>query len=859
MGTGPFAAATTSVRGRYLVLDARDSDEPGVERFTAYDPELARRVQLCVVAIDGAEERGIVMARARALAGIAHRNVAAVLDVGSTEAAIHIASELVDGESLAEHVTTRRLDGRATWRLLAAAGRGLASAHTLGVAHGALRSASLRVDGGRVCVVDFAITEQSTIAGDVRAFAALAIELLERVGAPARFARGLQPALQEREADLGVLLDRAAARERRGARLVLGGVVVGALAGALAVRPAPAQELACTGADRHLAGVWDDDRRAALEEAFGRTGAPWAADVARLVHERLDAHAAEWTEQHGAACRATRIDRTQSEAALELRMACLHRHGVELQALVDTLVEADAAVLARGHDAAAGLADLHECADVDALGGRAAPTDPERAEAIAMGLARARALRDAGEVPRALVLAAPWVAAAHHFDDGLLLARGQILLADLEDRVGAQDVAERTALEGLWSAQRVRADREVAEAWTDLAWTIGFQRGDRNAGERAAEHAAAALRRMGGDPELESKRLGTLGYVLEAAGAYDDAVASFEASLALAEQTLGRDDPRLAQPLNGLAMTLKNMGEYDRAAETFARTLELLRRTVGPEHPQNATVLANLGNLLRARGKLDESEAAHRRALAIRRATTGDRNPEVAGSYHNLGTLAVDRGDYEGAAASFRRAEQLFIAIYGEQHGHVGTVRNGLCFALYLQRKGDEARAACEAALAVQVAAFGEDHPMVASTRTNLGLALDMVGDLDGAIAQHRRSLVIMEAKLGPDHPNLASALANLGEALFADGDAEAAIPLLERAAAIGNETGSATAALANAALGRSYARLGRFDEAIAPLERAIELLKASDGDPQRIAEFTEDLADARRGKAIPRASSSRD
>ena len=855
MGTGPVAATTTSVRGRYLVLDPRESDEPGVQRFTAYDPELARRVQRCVVAIDGDEERGIVMARARALAGIAHRNVAAVLDVGSTEDAIHIASEIVDGESLAEHVTTRRLDGRSTWRLLAAAGRGLASAHALGVAHGALRSASLRVDEGRVCVVDFAITEQSTIADDVRAFAALAIDLLERVGAPARYARGLQ----QREVGLGVLLDRAAARERRGARLVLGGLVVGALAGAFAVRPAPAEELACTGAARHLAGVWDDDRRAALEGAFARTSAPWAAGVARLVHERLDAHAAEWIEQHGVACRATRIDRTQSEAVLELRMACLHRHAVELQALVDTLVEADAAVLARGHDAAAGLAGLSECTDVDALGGRTAPTDPEQAEAIAMGLARARALRDAGELPRALVLAAPWVAAAHHLGDDLLLARGQILLADLEDRVGVQDVAERTALEGLWSAQRVRADREVAEAWIDLSWTIGFQRADRIAGERAAEHAAAALHRMGGDPELEAKRLGTLGYVLEGAGAYEDAVASFEASLALAEQTLGPDDPRLAQPLNGLAMTLKNMGEYDRAAETFARTLELLRRTVGPEHPQNATVLANLGNLLRARGKLDESEAAHRRALAIRRATTGDRNPEVAGSYHNLGTLAVDRGDYEGAVASFRRAEELFIAIYGEQHGHVGTVRNGLCFALYLQRKGDEAKAACEAALAVQLAAFGEDHPMVASTRTNLGLALDMVGDLDGAIAQHRRSLVIMEAKLGPDHPNLASALANLGEALFAAGDAEAAIPLLERAAAIGNETGSATAALANAALGRSYARLGRFDDAIVPLERAIEQLKASDGDPQRIAEFTEDLADARRGKAIPRASSSHD
>ncbi len=854
MGTGPFAAST-SVRGRYLVLEAREGGELGVQRFTAYDPELTRRVQLGVVAKGGDERRDAVMARARALAAIAHRNVAAVLDVGSDADSIHIATELVDGESLAEHVMTRRLDGRTTWRLIAAAGRGLASAHALGVAHGALGPASIRVDDGRVCIVDFAITATPTIDDDVRAFATLAIDLLERSGASA----GLVRALQQRRMDLATMLDRAAARERRASRLVVGGVAVAAVAGVLTVRAAPAESLACTGAARHLAGVWDDDRKAVLGGAYETTGAPWAADVERLVNARLDEVADAWVEQHGEACRATRIDRTQSEAALELRMACLQRHRVELQALVDTLVEADAAVLSRGHDAAAGLADLRECADVDALGGRDASPDPERAEAIAIGLARARALRDAGEVPRALVIAAPWVAAAHVLGDGLLLARGQILLADLEDRVGAQEIAERTALEGLWTAQRVRADHEIAEVWTDLAWMIGFQRSDRSAGERAAQHAANALRRSGGDPELEAKRLGTLGYVLEASGAYEDAVASFEASLALAEQTLGPDDPRLAQPLNGLAMTLKNMGEYDRSAEVFARTLELLRRTVGPEHPQNATVLANLGNLLRARGKLDESEAAHRRGLAIRIATTGERNPEVAGSYHNLGTLAIDRGDYEGAADSFRRAEALLVAIYGEQHGHVGTVRNGLCFALYLQRKGEEARAACEAAIAVQVAALGEDHPMVASTRTNLGLALDMVGDLEGAIEQHRRSLAVMEAKLGPDHPNLASALANLGEALFAHGDVEEAIPLLERAAKIGDDTGSATAALAHAALGRSYARLGRFDDAIPTLERAIDLLKSSGGDPQRITEFSEDLADARRGKATPRASPSRD
>lgn len=859
MATGPFAAASTTVRGRYLVLDTRDGDEAGVQRITAYDPELARRVQLCVVAIDGDDRRGAVMTRARALAGVVHRNVAAVLDIGSTSDSIHIATELVDGESLAEHAMMRRIDGRAAWRLIAAAGRGLSSAHALGVAHGALGPASIRVEEGRVCVVDFGITTTPTIAADVRAFATLAIELLERCGAPVRFARGLQPALHDRDVDLATLLDRAATRERRASRVAVGGLAVAAVGGVLAVRSAPAESLACTGAARHLAGVWDDDRRTALTEAFVRTGAAWAPDVERLVDARLDERRDAWVEQHGDACRATRIDRTQSEEALELRMACLQRHRVELQALVDTLVEADAAVLARGHDAVAGLRDLRECADVEALGGRVESRDPERAEEIAIGLARARALRDAGEYPRALLVAAPWVAAAHGLGDELLLARGQILLADLEDRVGAQDVAERTALEGLWSAQRVRADREVAEAWIDLAWTMGFQRGDRASGERAAEHAEVALRRIGGDPELEAKRLGTLGYVLEVSGAYDDAVASFEASLALAEQTLGPDDPRLAQPLNGLAMTLKNQGEYDRAAEVFARTLDLLRRTVGPDHPQNATVLANLGNLLRARGQLDESEAAHRRGLAIRIATTGERNPEIAGSYHNLGTLAIDKGDYEGAADNFRKAERLLVQIYGEKHGHVGTVRNGLCFALYMQRKGDEARVACEAALAVQVAALGEDHPMVASTRTNLGLALDMVGDLEGAIDQHRRSLAIMEAKLGPEHPNLASALANLGEALFARGDVEEALPLLERAAAIGNATGSATAALANAAAGRSYARLGRFDEAITALERAIEQLEASGGDPQRIAEFTADLADARRGKAIPRASPSRD
>jgi len=855
--TGRVARVPVDVRGRYLVLDAVASPEPGVERFTAYDPELARRVQLCVVAIADDQQRARVMARARGLAGMTHRNVAAVLDIGASEDGIHIATELADGPPLRAWCSTQGLDARATWRSIAAAGRGLAAAHAAGIVHGALDPDRIRIGSdGRVCVVDFAIapSDEATIADDVRRFATIAADVLAARDAPGWWLRPLQAAARGEPCEIAVLLARVEAHEWRRRQLWLGLGTVAVAAALVYTTASDSTDVACTGAARHLDGVWDDARREQWAAAFTATGAPWAGDVERLARERLDAHAAAWIEQHEDACRSTRIDHAQSDAVLELRMACLQRRRLELAALVDTIVAAEPTVLARADDVAAGLTDLQGCADVDALISRTPPVDPGMADGIASGLASARALRDAGEDGRALAIASPWVAAAHTLGDAVLLAQGQLLLADLEDRLGAPEVAERTLLAALWSAERAHADHEVAQAWIELEWLLGFRRGDRSEGERAAQHAARALQRVGGDASLEAMRLGNLGYVLEIAGDYDAAAASFEASLALAEQTFGRDDPRLLQPLNGLAMTLKNQGSYERAAATFERALDLVERTVGPDHPRNASLLANLGNLQRARGQLAESEASHRRALEIRRATLGEDHPEVAASLHNLASLQIDRGDYEGAAASFRRAAEVFEASYGDRHGHVGTARNGLGYALYLQQRFGEARTEFDRAIAIQSAAHGEDHPMVASARTNLGLALHMLGDLDGAAEQHRRSLAIMEAKLGKDHPNLVTALTNLGEVLLARDDAAGALPLLERSVAIAETTEAANAGLASATLGRTYLALGRRAEGIAALERAIAIMTKNGSDPERLQDVRDELESLNR-----RASPSRD
>ena len=165
---GDGANAASKVRrgdcvGRYIIIEQLGTGGMGVV-FSAYDPELDRRIALKLVHVKFvlSEQRARLQARllreAQALAKLSHPNVISVHDVGTFNDDVFIAMELVEGRTLGEVLREDKPASARALELFVAAGSGLAAAHAAGLVHRDFKPDNVAVAAdGRVCVLDFGL------------------------------------------------------------------------------------------------------------------------------------------------------------------------------------------------------------------------------------------------------------------------------------------------------------------------------------------------------------------------------------------------------------------------------------------------------------------------------------------------------------------------------------------------------------------------------------------------------------------------------------------------------------------------------------------------------------------------------
>ncbi len=151
--------------GRYLILERVGAGGMGVV-FSAYDPELDRRVAIKVLASDllGEESRLRLLREAQAMARLSHPNVVPVYDAGTDDGRVFVAMEFVQGVTLREW-----LDGEARgWTdvldTMRRAALGLEAAHEAGLVHRDFKPDNVMVgDDGRVRVLDFGLARSTSL------------------------------------------------------------------------------------------------------------------------------------------------------------------------------------------------------------------------------------------------------------------------------------------------------------------------------------------------------------------------------------------------------------------------------------------------------------------------------------------------------------------------------------------------------------------------------------------------------------------------------------------------------------------------------------------------------------------------
>ena len=747
--------------GRYVLLSALGAGAMGVVQ-AAFDRQLDRKVALKFLAAtpgeDTARARARLQREAQALAKLAHPNVVTVHDVGVLDDEVYVAMELVEGSTLRTWLAARPRDLREVLAILRQAGEGLAAAHAAGLVHRDFKPDNVLVgDDGRARVTDFGLarsanesdqgsapdapgesariatlTQTGVRAGtpaymapeqkageapsprsDIYSFCVTLHEAVTGVRpgtpplrrAPAwldrAMARGLRARPEDRWPSMRALLDVLARGPRITKTRVATAAFVLMLASAAVVgarerllrAPPP-----CPSPEHAFDGIWDDAQRAAVDQTLRASGHDSALAYIRPL---LDEYRAAWVRAEVDTCAATRVRGEQSEHLLDLRMACLEDRRRSIGRTVSLLSRADEDIASHGVEIVSQIPGVDTCANVRSLEASPPPAaGTEGAVANAkLALDDARALFYAGKPGEAHARLEPAIAdmtrvAYAPLDAQLLYWRG-----NAEFDLLRPSECEATLVAAAVQALDARDDAILAQTWTLLGFAISSRPDQARAW---VEQAGAAIRRLGGDDELEGERLLSLGAITRKP---DEKKADLLRARELLVKTRGADFYLVATVDQRLGNAALDAGHLDEAMTFHARALGLRRRLFGIDHratvsstfnvaedaigrkrpaearealrelgtriaqhppAERAWYAIKLGDIERLEGSLSAALEEHQQAIALYDAMP-ERDPIFGVAYFDVGRDLLDLGRPKEAIGALESAARLWEAIGNDE------------------------------------------------------------------------------------------------------------------------------------------------------------------------------------------------
>ncbi len=543
-------------------------------------------------------------------------------------------------------------------------------------------------------------------------------------------------------------------------------------------------DAACIAAGVEIHGVWNDDARRRLREAFVRTGEEYAATTATRVVPWIDGFAEEWRSARTDVCRHEDRREGWGAAAVHNALWCLEDSRVALESLLDEFKRADADVIQKAVAGAASLGPVRSCTDPDLLRRQASPPMMalQAVREVRAELARARSLELAGRYAEGLRVATHARERAQHIGWSPLVAAARGSEGEFLEETAAFLAAERVTAEAYYEAARSGAWDVAADAALELVWIVGHDLTRGAEGRGWARHAEVAADHAGDFAELrESRRLNGLATILQDSGAAAASLPLLRRSLQIREAALGPDHPAVAKSLDNLAIVYFTTGSLAEARAMHERSLDIRERQLGPDHPEVARALTNLANVNEAEAEYTTARIQYERALDIQRRALDPAHPRVALAYQNLAGLYVHTGDYREARALFHLAVEIYQKALPPDHPDLARALANLAVVLYSMGEYAPSRALQTRALGIRERTLGAEHIAVSASLNNLGIVCYATGDYAVAKRHHERALRIRERTFGPYHTEVASSLNNLANAHKALGEIPQAAALYRR------------------------------------------------------------------------------
>ncbi|CAF0970995.1 unnamed protein product [Adineta steineri] len=206
---------------------------------------------------------------------------------------------------------------------------------------------------------------------------------------------------------------------------------------------------------------------------------------------------------------------------------------------------------------------------------------------------------------------------------------------------------------------QAKDDKDKADIYHQLGWIKDAQ-GEYEEALAFYEKSLAVYQKIlpSNHPDLGAS-YNNIGLVHRNIGDYPKALSYYEKALEIKQQSLPPHLPSLAMSYNNIGLVHKNMDNYPKALSYYERALEIRQQSLPPNHPDLAASYNNIGNVHADMGNYSKALSSHEKALEIKQQSLPPTHPDLAMSYNNIGNVHENMGDYTKARTFYERAIQI--------------------------------------------------------------------------------------------------------------------------------------------------------------------------------------------------------
>ncbi len=334
-------------------------------------------------------------------------------------------------------------------------------------------------------------------------------------------------------------------------------------------------------------------------------------------------------------------------------------------------------------------------------------------------------------------------------------------------RTHAESLAVDLAREAARANREAKTANRVVEFLVDL-----FEQADpkRSQGREVTVREIVDLggqritRQLADEPLIQARLQDTLGGITWRLGDLTAAASLLEQALATEERERGPDELAVAEVLSHLGAVYIDLGRLEEAGKSLARAETILGRQPTPPVADLARTLNLLGALAYKQGDLKAAEARYSRSLDLLRGEAQPPPREVALALNNLAILAWRRADFAAAEARYREALVVNEELLGANHPHLAAQLNNMGILARDLGNFAESERLHRRALAIAEKALGPAHPDVAAILSSLARLYGRQGRVEEGIALLERALAICRATYGGKHAETATTMLRLGD-----------------------------------------------------------------------------------------------